>query len=224
MKVQAMIELDDVTKIYETPAGKISALDGVSARFEPGQMVALMGPSGSGKSTLLNVIAGLSVPTSGTVVVGGQHLDSLGEKARSMLRLNMIGMIFQDDNLIAEFSAVENVSLPLIARGASLKKATEIAEASMLALDVQDLRDRFPTEMSGGQKQRIGIARALANDQRVILADEPTGALDSQNARNLFSLLRDTAKSGATVLVATHDSTCQEFADTLCHMSDGRLT
>lgn len=219
-----MIELDDVTKIYETPAGKISALDGVSARFEPGQMVALMGPSGSGKSTLLNVIAGLSVPTSGTVVVGGQHLDSLGEKARSMLRLNMIGMIFQDDNLIAEFSAVENVSLPLIARGASLKKATEIAEASMLALDVQDLRDRFPTEMSGGQKQRIGIARALASDQRVILADEPTGALDSQNARNLFSLLRDTAKSGATVLVATHDSTCQEFADTLCHMSDGRLT
>ncbi len=221
----ASVEVTSVTREYATPAGSVHAVDGVDLRFNGGEMTALLGASGSGKTTLLNLIAGLDIPDSGTVSVNGIAISGLSEAQRARVRLEHIGVVFQDDNLIAEFSARENIEIPLLARGMAVGDASQRAVAALEELGIGLLGDRQPAEMSGGQRQRVGIARALAGEQSVLLADEPTGALDSAASRVLFERMAGLAHDhGVCVLVATHDPLCSEYADGVVSMLDGRIS
>ncbi len=218
------VEVRAAVHQYTTPAGVVHAVDGVDLDLNPGQMIALLGASGSGKTSLLNLIAGLDVPDSGSVVVNGITISDLSEAQRARVRLEHIGVVFQDDNLIAEFTARENIEIPLLARGIPLHDASQRADAALEELGIVELSTRLPAEMSGGQRQRVGIARALAGDQAVLLADEPTGALDSVASRALFERMANLAhEHGVSVLVATHDPLCTEYADGVTSMRDGRI-
>ncbi len=197
------------------------ALGDVSLRIEPGEYVALLGASGSGKTTLLNVIGGLVLPTAGDVEVADQQVTGLGETDRARLRLNEIGIVFQDNNLIAEFTALENVMLPLRARGWSRQKADDASNRLLSDVGLKGLEGRKPAELSGGQKQRVGIARGLAGGRKVLLADEPTGALDSVSSRSVFELLKSIASDGVAVVVATHDPIVMGYASRVISMRDG---
>lgn len=218
------IRLRHVSRFYRTGGERVVALEKLSLQIDPGTMVALMGPSGSGKSTVLNICAGLDVPDSGDVVVLGTPLGSMSPRSRIAFRRENIGVVFQDNNLIHEFNALENIMLPLMARGIKNSEAEELGMQSLQRLGVGALSKRFPHEISGGQVQRVGIARAIAGNKKVLLTDEPTGALDSHNTQEVFSALQELAAEGATVLVATHDSTVENFADSFLHLLDGRLT
>ncbi|MDO4253746.1 MAG: ABC transporter ATP-binding protein [Kocuria sp.] len=217
------IRLHEVTRFYHTGGDHVTALEKLSLQIDPGTMVALMGPSGSGKSTVLNVCAGLDTPDSGEVVVLEKSVNSMSASARISFRRENIGVVFQDNNLIQEFNALENVMLPLLARGIRHSEATEIAIESLERLGVGALKKRFPHEMSGGQVQRVGISRAIAGGKKVLLTDEPTGSLDSHNTQEVFSALQELALDGATVLVATHDPSVHECAHNVLHLVDGRL-
>lgn len=219
---QALIEAAGVELAYPLPSGAVPALRGVDLSLLPGETVCLFGASGSGKSTLLNVLAGLDVPDAGRVAVAGVDVVRASEAERTALRLRSVGMVFQDSNLVAQFTAAENVELILRCQGASGPRRQAVALLG--ALGVGELADRRPSDMSGGQRQRVGIARALAGDRQVILCDEPTGALDRANSRALFELLRDLAREKQVgVLVATHDREAAEFADRVVTMVDGRV-
>jgi len=213
----------ELVKEYVTPAETIRALDGVSLDVEEGEFLALEGASGSGKSTLLNLIAGLDEPTSGAVQVAGHQLHRLSTADRGRLRLKSIGVVFQDNNLIAEFSILENILVPLRALGLDPTAARREARRALDRLGIGDLADRRPRDVSGGQRQRGGIARAIAGSRRVLLADEPTGALDSHNSIALFETLRELARQGTTVIVATHDPLVSPFVDRVMRLRDGRL-
>lgn len=213
----------ELVKEYVTPAETIRALDGVSLDVEEGEFLALEGASGSGKSTLLNLIAGLDEPTSGAVQVAGHQLHRLSTADRGRLRLKSIGVVFQDNNLIAEFSILENILVPLRALGLDPTAARREARRALDRLGIGDLADRRPRDVSGGQRQRGGIARAIAGSRRVLLADEPTGALDSHNSIALFETLRELARQGTTVIVATHDPLVSPFVDRVLRLRDGRL-
>lgn len=218
-----MITLRDVTLEYASEVETVHALDGVSLDIETGQLLTVLGTSGSGKTTMLNVLSGLSVPNSGAVIVNGTEITGLGEAARAHLRLTEIGLVFQDHNLIPEFSALENVMLPLRSRGIREREASIEAHAMLEAVGLGELGRRMPAQLSGGQRQRVGIARALVGGRRTLLADEPTGALDSENSRIVFSLLRAVASRGVTVVIATHDPLAREIADRVVMMRDGRV-
>ncbi|MDQ3678928.1 MAG: ABC transporter ATP-binding protein [Actinomycetota bacterium] len=192
--------------------------------LEAGTFACLLGESGSGKSTLLNLIAGLDAATSGTIVVDGSDVGAMDEDQRARMRLQRVGVVFQDHNLIEEFSAVENVMLPLEAVGMSPARARETARAELERVGLAGLEERFPAELSGGQCQRVGIARALMGGRRILLADEPTGALDSVNSRALFELLRGICDEGTTVVLATHELMSREFADVVYELHDGTPT
>lgn len=191
--------------------------------IEPGEYVALLGASGSGKTTLLNVVGGLVAPTAGDVNVAGRQLTTLSETQRAELRLKEIGIVFQDNNLIAEFTAAENVMLPLRARGWSHQKANHAAHQLLLEVGLSGLESRKPVELSGGQKQRVGIARGLAGGRQILLADEPTGALDSVTSRSVFELLKTIAGHGVAVVVATHDPIVLDFASRMVSIQDGSI-
>lgn len=218
-----MISLTNVRLEHETPSGSVLAVDKVNLQVEAGEYVALLGASGSGKTTLLNLIGGLVSPTAGDVEVAGQRVNALTEAGAANLRLASIGIVFQDNNLIAEFSALENVMLPLRARGWT--KQSAVSEATRLLTDVglAGLEGRKPVELSGGQKQRVGIARGLAGDRRVLLADEPTGALDSTTSRAVFELLQTIASQGVAVVVVTHDPLVVEYASRVISIRDGTI-
>jgi putative ABC transport system ATP-binding protein len=188
-----------------------------------GEFVCVFGASGSGKSTLLNLLAGLDSPDMGRLEVGGHDLGALDETGRARLRLETVGVIFQDHNLVDEFTARENAALPLEIRGVRRAEAFEAADAELRRVGLEGLEDRRPRQMSGGQQQRVGIARALVGDRRVLLADEPTGALDSGNSRALFELIRHLCDQGTLAVVCSHDALCQEFADTVYEMVDGQM-
>jgi putative ABC transport system ATP-binding protein len=219
-----ILEFRDVTKTFETPEGPVHALEKVTLDIQSGEYLAIVGPSGSGKTTLLNLAGSLDHPSSGTVFFRGQDLSELSWKEMAVLRRHEIGFVFQTWNLVQGLSALDNVRLPMAF--ARVPKQEQIARAGKL-LELVGLADRMehpPEEMSGGQQQRVAIARAIANNPRLLLADEPTGNLDEENAQNIINLLHQLNQSeNVTVLCATHDMTLANVADRSVQIIEGRL-
>ncbi|CAG7574558.1 putative ABC transport system ATP-binding protein [Barrientosiimonas humi] len=218
-----VLELLHLSRHHGAGAAQVMALDDVSLAVAPGELVAVMGPSGSGKSTLLNLAGGLDRPTSGEVVVAGAPLSRLTARQLAEIRRRTVGFVFQDLNLIPSLTAGENVALPLELDGLSVREARREARAAMLAVGIQDLADRFPEEMSGGQQQRAAIARALVGDRRLVLADEPTGALDSTTGEAVLRVLRERCDAGAAGLLVTHEARHAGWADRVVFLRDGRV-
>lgn len=218
-----LVELRDVTKTFTTEAEMIWAVRDVSLQANAGEFVCIYGPSGAGKSTLLNLIVGLDLADSGEIQVDGQEVTKLDEDSRSTLRRKSVGVVFQDDALIEEFTAAENVALPLEAQNVDTRTALEQAEDLLTTVGLDGMGDRWPRQLSGGQKQRVGIARALAGGRSIIVADEPTGALDSKTSSELFELIADLCQSGTLAMVCSHDPLCRIYAGTVYEMVDGEL-
>ncbi len=217
------IRLQEVTKVYRHGAVEVRAVDGVSADIEAFQFTVVTGPSGSGKSTLLHLIGALDRPTSGRIIVAGRPLDTLTARAQDAYRREAVGFIFQDFNLLSNLTAVENVLVPFLPVGISTERRRR-AEQLLGELGLGNRLTHKPRELSGGEQQRVAIARALLKDPDVILADEPTGELDSVTGRQVFQLLRRLcADRRTTVLVITHDQTLLEPTDRILQMRDGRL-
>lgn len=216
-----LIELQDVYVSYAADAETVHALRGVNLKLQPGSFTLLSGASGSGKSTLLNVLAGLQPVGTGKAFVDAIDLTGADDDELARLRLRSVGIVFQQNNLIREFTAQENVELPLRARGYSASEAATEAASHLELVGIGELSGRRPAQLSGGQQQRVGIARALVGGRAILLADEPTGALDSINSRAIFAILRSLADAGACVVVASHDPAAEAFADRTLRMSDG---
>jgi putative ABC transport system ATP-binding protein len=217
------LRLSRVTKVYGSGAGEVHALRGVQLCVEPGELVAVMGPSGSGKSTLLTIAGSLEEPSSGEVEVGGVALSQLSRNQRAALRRRAIGYVFQDFNLLAGLTAAENVSLPLELDGTSMKAARTAALDALDRLGLRDRADRFPDELSGGERQRVAIARAVVGERHLLLADEPSGALDSVNGEAVMRLVRATCQGGVAGVVVTHDAQLASWADRVVFLRDGRI-
>ena len=218
---QPVLILDAVTRVHGAGETAVTALDGASLTVEPGELVAVMGPSGSGKSSLLNLAGGLDQATSGTVTVDGIRLDSLDAKGLATLRRRSVGFVFQDLNLIPSLTAAENIGLPLELDGFSVRRARSQALDALDRLGLRDLADRFPDQMSGGQQQRVAIARALVGERTLVLADEPTGALDSHTGEGVLRLLRERCDAGAAGLLVTHEARHAAWADRVVFLRDG---
>jgi putative ABC transport system ATP-binding protein len=218
----ALIELCEVTKRY-APGG-IPALERVSVQVATGEAVAVMGPSGSGKSTLLNLIAGLDKPSAGTVTVAGQRVDRLGETRSARYRRTQVGMIFQFFNLVEDMTVAGNVMLPARLAGARRGAARAQTDKLLAQLGIGRYRDTYPGRLSGGERQRVAIARALVNNPRVLLADEPTGAVDTAAGRAIGQLLLDLNAAGQTLLIVTHNPELAErYASRVIELADGRI-
>lgn len=211
----------DVTRVHGTGENAVHALRGVSLDVFPGELVAVMGPSGSGKSTLLNVAGGLDRPTSGSVVIGDTDLSTLDAHGLAKLRRRRVGFVFQDYNLIPSLTAAENVALPLELDGESARRARRRAREALGLLDLLELADRYPDAMSGGQQQRVAIARALVGTRRLVMADEPTGALDSHTGEEVLRVLRSRCDGGASALLVTHEARHAGWADRVIFLRDG---
>ncbi len=216
-----VLHLDQVTRIHGEGATEVHALRSVSFRATAGELVAVMGPSGSGKSTLLTLAGGLDSPTSGAVIVEGTDLATLGNSGRARMRRTSIGYVFQDFNLIPALTAAENVALPRELDGERSGAARKLASAALAEVGIEDLADRFPDEMSGGQQQRVAIARAIVGDRRLILADEPTGALDTDTGEEILRLLRARCDAGAAGVLVTHEARHAAWADRVVFLRDG---
>jgi putative ABC transport system ATP-binding protein len=220
--MDTLIELSEVTKRYESTGH--AALDGVSLVIRPGDAVAIMGPSGSGKSTLLNLIAGLDRPSAGRVTVAGQRVDELGETGLARFRRDQVGMIFQFFNLLDDLTVTDNVLLPAQLAGLPRPRARARASELLDALGLARYRDSYPARLSGGERQRVAIARALVNSPALLLADEPTGALDSATGEQIGALLRDLHRSGQSLVIVTHNpDLAARYADRTVHLTDGRI-
>jgi putative ABC transport system ATP-binding protein len=219
-----MLELRGVSKSYGEGAARVHALDGVSLSVEPGAMVAVMGPSGSGKSTLLTIAGSLEEPTEGEVLVGGVSLATMSRGAKAQLRRRQIGYVFQDFNLLAGLTAAENVALPLELDGLPARKAHAVGLTALEELGLGARASSFPGQLSGGERQRVAIARAVVGDRRLLLADEPSGALDSVSAEEVMRLLHGACKRGVAVMVVTHDAQLASWADRVVFLRDGRVT
>jgi putative ABC transport system ATP-binding protein len=217
----SILELRAVHRTHGTGDTAVHALRGVTLVVDPGELVAVMGPSGSGKSTLLNLAGGLDRPTNGQVYVEGQHLGAATRWQLARLRRRSIGYVFQDLNLLPSLTAAENVALPLELDGMGVRKARKLAEEALAEVNLPDLAPRFPDEMSGGQQQRVAIARALVGDRRLVLADEPTGALDSQTGESVLRLLRSRMDAGAAGVLVTHEARHAAWADRVVFLRDG---
>ena len=219
-----VIRISGVSHNFSTAHNRNLALDDVTVSMPPGVMTLLHGVSGSGKTTLLNIVSGLLRPTSGTVFVEGSDIYSLSTPERDDMRLNRIGMIFQEHSLIADFTARENVELILRVRGFGSRSRTMATEA-LERVGIAHLQGRYPRQLSGGEAQRVGIARAIAGDRALLLADEPTGQLDRRNSQLVFELLRELAEDGEgrTVVLSSHDPTAKEYAHRSCELVDGHL-
>ena len=218
-----VLELRDVSRVHGSGATAVHALRGVSLTVLAGELVAVMGPSGSGKSTLLHLAGGLDSPTSGSVMVEGTELSLMSRAGLAAIRRRSIGYVFQDLNLIPALTAAENVSLPRELDGVRAGKARREALAALEEVGVDDLAERFPDEMSGGQQQRVAIARALVGPRRLVLADEPTGALDSQTGEGVLRLLRARCDAGASGMLVTHEARHAAWADRVVFLRDGML-
>jgi putative ABC transport system ATP-binding protein len=216
-----VLRLSTVTRIHGTGATEVRALHEVGFAAYAGEMVAVMGPSGSGKSTLLTLAGGLDTPTSGAVHVEGVDLAALGQKGRAAMRRTSIGYVFQDFNLIPALTAAENVSLPLELDGQGTRGARKAARVALEEVGIGDLGGRFPDEMSGGQQQRVAIARAIVGERRLILADEPTGALDSETGEDILRLIRARCDAGAAGVLVTHEARHAAWADRVVFLRDG---
>lgn len=221
---EVVLELRGVSRVHGDGAAEVHALRHVDLQLVEGELVAIMGPSGSGKSTLLTLAGGLDRPTGGEVVVEGQSLSQASAKQLAAMRRRSVGYVFQDLNLIPTLTASENVALPLELDGMSRRTARRSAFKSLEDVEMDDLADRFPDEMSGGQQQRVAIARALVGPRRMLLADEPTGALDSQTGEAVLKVLRKRIDRGAAGLIVTHDARHAAWADRIIFLRDGRIT
>jgi putative ABC transport system ATP-binding protein len=218
----AIVQTDDLRKVYGEGAAQVCALDGVDISVQPGEFVAVMGPSGCGKSTLLNMVGGLDRPTSGRVIIDGSDLTTLDDDKLTELRRRRIGFIFQFFNLIPVLDAVENAALPLTLDGAP--KARERAREWLTKVGLGDRLTNRPDQLSGGQQQRVAVARALSTDPALVLADEPTGNLDSKSATEIATLLQQVASEwGRSVLMVTHDPRIANYAQRLVLMKDGKI-
>jgi putative ABC transport system ATP-binding protein len=220
--MEALIDLDGVTKRYA--AGGAAAVDGVTLSVGQGEAVAVMGPSGSGKSTLLNLIAALDKPTSGSVTVAGQRIETLTETAAARYRRRQIGMIFQFFNLLEDLTVADNVLLPAQLAGTPRRKARARATELLDRLGIERYRDTYPARLSGGERQRVAIARALINDPEVLLADEPTGAVDTTTGEEIGRLLLDLNAAGQTLVLVTHSpDLAAMYAGRTVRLLDGRV-
>ena len=219
---EAVLRLEAVTRLHGEGPRAVTALKDVDLVLGPGEFVAVMGPSGSGKSTLLNLAGTLDTPTSGRVLVEGQDLAGLSPTRKADLRRRSIGFVFQDFNLLPSLTAVENVAFPLELDGVPVARARAQAMEALDGVGVAELADRFPEDVSGGQAQRIAIARALIGPRRLLLADEPTGALDSATGGDVVAVLRQRADDGAAVLLVTHEPRFAAWADRTVFLRDGR--
>jgi len=219
-----LLQLQQVSKIYLTKAEPVTALDRVNLELAAGDFVAIMGPSGSGKSTMLNIIGCLDRPTSGTVLLNGEQIDNLPGSKLPLIRQRYIGFVFQHHNLIPTLTAVENVMLPLKYNRGFRGDKTELAKSLLNKVGLGHRGDHLPGELSGGEQQRVAIARALVNNPAIILADEPTGAVDSKTARSIMDLMHQlNRENGQTFVIVTHDPAVGQEAHRVYRMSDGRL-
>ncbi|MEU2076475.1 ABC transporter ATP-binding protein [Streptomyces sp. NPDC013489] len=220
---QPVLQLQNLTRVHGAGATEVHALRGIDLAVYPGELVAVMGPSGSGKSTLLTIAGGLDTPTSGRVIVEDTDITQAGVKELAALRRRSIGYVFQDYNLIPALTAAENVALPRELDGTSSRKARVEALKALEEMGLGHLADRFPDEMSGGQQQRVAIARALVGDRRLVLADEPTGALDSETGESVLALLRSRCDAGAAGVLVTHEPRFAAWADRVVFLRDGAI-
>ncbi|MDT3440578.1 MULTISPECIES: ABC transporter ATP-binding protein [unclassified Pseudofrankia] len=216
-----ILELRGVTKVYGSGATEVHALTDIDLTVRAGEMVAVMGPSGSGKSTLLTIAGSLEQPTSGEVLVEGTSIAGMPAGDRARMRRRHIGYVFQDYNLLPGLTATENIALPLELDGVRARKASAAARRVLTDLDLADRAGSFPDELSGGQRQRVAIARALVGERRLLLADEPSGALDTQTGEAVMRLLRRACKAGVAAVLATHDAQLAAWADRVVFVRDG---
>ena len=221
---RALIELKNVFKHYRLGDNLVRAVDGIDLVVEEGDFVAIMGPSGSGKSTTMNMVGSLDLATKGDIYLDGINIEHLDESDLAQVRGRKIGFIFQSFNLIPNLTAKENIMLPMIFQGASEEEREERADYLLKLVELEDRADHYPGQLSGGQQQRVAIARALANDPDVILADEPTGNLDTKTGEKVMSFLEDLNKKGKTIIMVTHDpKLAQEHARKVYWLKDGKV-
>ncbi len=218
-----VLRMTDVYRVHGSGPTAVRALDGVSLSVQAGELVAVMGPSGSGKSTLLNLAGALDLPTAGVVEIDRQSTSSLRPADLAALRRRRVGVVFQDLNLIPSLTAAENIGLPLELDGRRVSEARRAAVGALHELGLDELADRYPDQMSGGQQQRVAIARALVGDRRLVLADEPTGALDSLTGEGVLAVLRARCDAGAAGLLVTHEARHAAWADRVVYLRDGRV-
>ncbi|MBD5545091.1 MAG: ABC transporter ATP-binding protein [Lachnospiraceae bacterium] len=221
--MDSLIEIKDICKIYNPGENEVKALDHVSLNIQKGEFVAIIGQSGSGKSTLMNMLGCLDVPTSGIYILNGSDVSDMTDDELSDIRNQEIGFIFQGFNLIAGLNAMENVELPLIYRGVGKKERHRLAVSALTKVGLEHRLDHKPSEMSGGQQQRVAIARAIAQAPPVILADEPTGNLDSASSKEIIQILKELHKEGRTVIIITHDNEIAAQAKRVIRIRDGRI-
>lgn len=224
MPIAPILELRAASRVHGEGAREVRALDRVSLSVEAGEFVAIMGPSGSGKSTLLNLAGGLDAPTEGEVLVEGESLGALSPKLLARLRRRSVGYVFQDFNLLPGLTAAENVAFPLELDGWGWRESRAAAKSVLAECGIAELADRRPEDMSGGQAQRVAIARALIGPRRLLLADEPTGALDSRTGTAILDLLRRRADHGAGVVMVTHEARFAAWADRTVYLRDGHIS
>jgi putative ABC transport system ATP-binding protein len=220
----SVIELRDITKVYQMGEVKVHALRGASLEVEKGEMMAIMGPSGSGKSTMMNIIGCLDQPTSGTYLLEGEDVGKLHDDELAEIRNRQIGFVFQTFNLLSRTTAIENVMLPLVYAGVGPAERRERARQALEIVGLGHRLEHLPTELSGGQQQRVAIARALVNDPAIILADEPTGNLDSESGNEVMAVLQDLNRErGLTVVLVSHDRLIAEHTERILHLYDGAI-
>src|SRR5271167_3433909 len=222
-EAMSYLELRDISKVYGEGVAEVHALQRIDLSVDAGSLVAVMGASGSGKSTLLTIAGSLEDPTSGEVFVGGASLSKLSRNGKARLRRQSIGYVFQDYNLLAGLSALENVSLPLELDGVSARKAQATAMASLEDLGLSDRACHFPDQLSGGERQRVAIARAVVGERKLLLADEPSGALDSTNGEAVMRLVLAACRRGLAAVVVTHDAQLASWADRVVFLRDGAV-
>jgi putative ABC transport system ATP-binding protein len=219
----SMLELRQVSKVYGQGAAQVHALREVSLDVAPGTMVAVMGPSGSGKSTLLTIAGSLEDPTNGQVLVAGRDLAAMSPNDKARLRRQSIGYVFQDFNLLPGLTAAENVALPLELDGVGARKAREAGLRALTGLGLADRASNYPDQLSGGERQRVAIARAVVGDRQLLLADEPSGALDSANSDAVMRMIHAACRQGVAAVVVTHDAQLASWADRVVFIRDGRI-
>jgi putative ABC transport system ATP-binding protein len=224
MEKKPIIEVQNVSKIYKMDEVDVVALDGVSLKICPGEFVSIMGPSGSGKTTLLDVLSVLMRPTHGKIIINGKDVSTLNDNELAVIRGKTIGFVFQTFNLIPKLSALENVMMPMWFRGVPLKERKARAEEVLREVGLEDRMTHKPSELSGGERQRVAIARALANEPEVIVADEPTGNLDSKAGKQVLEILKElNEKQGKTILMVTHDKNIGNLAKRRIKLFDGKI-
>lgn len=218
-----MIEIKNVSKTYKLGNEEILALDNISLKVDKGEYISIVGPSGSGKSTLINIIGLLDVPDKGEYYIDGTEISKLKDDDLALLRSKSIGFVFQNFNLLSKLSALENVMVPLLYQGYSRKEAEKLSKEALTKVDLSHRYKHLPSQLSGGQMQRVAIARAIVSDPKIILADEPTGAIDSKTGNEIMKIFEDLNKNGETVIVITHDLNIAKRANRTLVIKDGKL-